>query len=240
MQTFTTRANGFPAIRKKVLMRMLPVFAITFSVAVGISLFQQSDNKETMQSVLMGYMVGGLLIFGGRVFMEIKKRRKIYDTYSLTIDDLQIVREQHNTPAITTYLDNVTDIIKLKDGSFIIKGKQSTTQITVPAQMDNYDQLEQALNQIKPVTTDTSSLLGAKLRAFLFLPIFGSLLIINNVENKVVVAIAAFVAVGLVLWNFITVQRNKNIDRVSKNMSWISMLVLVAVVAAAWLRLTAE
>lgn len=238
MHTFTTRANGFPAIRKKVLQRLLPVFLITLTAGIVFNFYKKSEGEDFM-NVIFYYLVGGLCVFCWRIYREISKRRKIYETYSLTIDDFSITREQHNTPSITTYLDNVTEIIKNKDGSFIIKGKQAGELIGVPAQMENYTELEQLLNQIKPVTTNTKALLGMRLRALLFIPMAALLITVNTVENKMVIAAAAPLAAVLVIWNLVTVQRNRNIDHTTKNTSWIMLLVLASIIAVAYMKLTA-
>ena len=239
MNSFTTRSGGFPGIRKKILRRMLPVFLVTIAAGTSISLYKSGNDTYSAMNVIYYYIIGGLILFCWRVYREISKRKKIYETYTLMIDDFSITREQHNTPAITTYIDNVTDIVKNKDGSFIIKGKSASEIIGVPAQMDNYDELERLLNQIKPVTADTKSLRGLKMRAWLTLVGVALMIVVNAVNNKTVVAIAAPVAVVVLGWNFIAVQRNKNVDHTSKKMSWIMLLVIASIIASAYMKLTA-
>ena len=239
MQVFTVRPDGFARIRKKMLWRLVPFFlGLIIILLVATSFYQLGSFGFAMSSELY-FPIVVAIFFGWRLYREVSKQKKIYETYTLTIDDFSITREQHNTPPFTIYIDNVTDIIKNKHAAFIIKGKSAAEIIVVPSQMDNYDELEGLLNTIKPITTDTKSLRSLKVRALLAITGIVLMIVVNVVDNKIVIAIVAPVAVGLLTWNFIAVQKNKNIDHTAKRFSWIMLLVIALTIVAAYMKLTA-
>jgi hypothetical protein len=132
----------------------------------------------------------------------------------------------------------VQEIVKHKNGSFTIRGKESQNLIIVPAQIDNYEQLEISLQQIHPITTKAKGAYKQKIQALLSIVAVGSMICVYTVMNKVLVGIAGTLFAVLSIWGLITIQRSKNIDRKSKNMMWISLIVILSVIGVTIMKLS--
>jgi len=160
-------------------------------------------------------------------------------SYQLTISENTIVREQLNTPDIFIYHAEVLEIVQHKNGNLSIKGSRNNGTIIIPAQIDNYTQLQTTLQEIHPISTKGKH---PALRVLQYLLAFAGIAPMIGVyvsNNKVVVGIAGTLFTALMTWFLITAQRDKNLDRKTKNWAWVVLLVMASVIAVTIMKLTA-
>ena len=156
----------------------------------------------------------------------------------MTITNNLITREQLNTPTISIYFNDIKEIVKHKNGGFTIKGKQTVDLIVIPVQIDNYSQLETALQKIQPlVVKDKVSFMG-RYQSLIGLVTVGLMLCVYTVNNKIVVALTGGALVALMVWSFIKIRSSKNVDSKTKRSVWWVVLVLASVIAVMIFKLT--
>jgi hypothetical protein len=238
MQTFKLRPNGFDEIKKKLLIRSIPPTIVTMIIGGTIS-YTNAKNTPTDA----GYYITIIVIFLGvtvfSLWRGIRKQRALSESYTLSISDSLIVREQLNTPDISIQLSEVQEIVKYPKGGFSIKGSRNNGMIMIPVQIDNYSQLETTLQQIHPITTKSNSSVLQKFRFLLTIMSLGLMLCVFTVNNKIVVGIAGPLCTALIIWSLIRVQTDKNTDRKTKNRMWISLLVIASIIGVTIMKLTA-
>ncbi|MES1225687.1 MAG: hypothetical protein ABUT20_59970 [Bacteroidota bacterium] len=226
MQEFKIKQEGLKEIQHLAIKKAVPLFIIVIAVVIAVNLFQSKDKELDIYVLLIALPLAGLLI-GFSFYRGLKRQRKLLESFTLTLTENMIMREQLNTPPIGIYLKEVTEITKHTNGTFMIRGTDKRDLICVPRQIEKYTQLEIELNRIKPVRLKTSR---SFLQRFYFLPgllFIGSMITVYIATNKVAVAIAGFIFVGLAVWVIVTVQRSKNVNsRAKRGMWW--MLFLVA------------
>jgi hypothetical protein len=82
------------------------------------------------------------------------------------------MQEQLNLLALTISNIKIREIVKNKDGGFVIKGLTLTDIIHVPAQVENAAELESLLQSLYPVTVKTRQSFSQK---YLLLLVFAIL-----------------------------------------------------------------
>jgi hypothetical protein len=239
MQQFKTREDGFKEIKKQLLIRTLPIILVAVTVGIVIGSVN-SKNKETDINILPFFIPLAALSVGFGLYRGVNRQKDLFDSFTLTLTNNLITREQLNTPTISIYFNEIKEIRKNRNGGFTVKGKNPTDTINIPPQMENYSELEKSLNKIIPITTKSSEPILQKYRSLLSLLSIGLMLCVYTVTNKTLVAISGTLLVGLMTWSFYEVRKSKNIDSKTKQVSWWVLVVLVSVIAVIIMKLTGQ
>lgn len=238
MQSFRIRPGGYKEIRKKLLFIMVPIFLVVMSIVCVTSVINISGTSKTiyhpvstydlilaLTAFVIPFGVAGFVIY--RVLVRIKK---MYESYELQISDNLIAREVFNTPTVSIYLKDVQEIVKRKNGTFIVRGSKNYDVFFIPKQIENYDQVETALEQIMPVTTKSKKNNLQIVQLILNFILIGLLICVNTVNNKIIVATAGILFLGIMIWNFIQTQKSKNVDYRTKRFRWFSLILAIAII----------
>mgnify|MGYP003331580857 FL=1 len=152
----------------------------------------------------------------------------MYDNFILTIDSDSI----SCTPLLREAIDftwlEVTRIVKSADGSILIHGGTNNAIITVPAQVENKEQLIKRLNEISPVLDVQRT----------FLTIYGKYLIIAttiifliflNTNDKIIIGITGPLLMAAVLWSIIALKSNRQMAPGTQRKLWWILIPLTGV-----------
>ncbi|OQP48966.1 hypothetical protein A4H97_29210 [Niastella yeongjuensis] len=234
MQTFKLNTEG---LTRRILLRAIPTIIISLTFFFTIFIVQ-GGNVYVDATYYIFPVILILGTFSFSLWRGIKKQKVMAESYELTISDQLICREQLNTPDISILVTEVIEIAKHPKGGFTIKGSRNNGTIIIPVQIEHYEQLEATLQQIHPITIKSNSLFK-KLQFLLPFIVGGLMICVYAVNNKVIVGAAGSVLTGLMIWSLIKIQKDKNVDRKTKNRTWIVLLVLVSVIASIIIKLTA-
>ena len=231
MKQFKIRENGFKEIRKQIIIRTIPMTLI--AVIVGLAIFEFNPNSNSSSDInvypLIIPILVGALAFG--LFKGIKRQKAIYEKYLLIIDDSGITREQGNTPTIRLLFSDITKINKNNQGGFVITGKNVTNSIIVPAQIENLNQFENLLNENCSIPIGLSKPMLERLIIPIVLFVLGLMAITYISTNKILVSFSGIILTAIMIWSFIKIQTNKNIDKKTrKNSYWIIIVIFSIVV----------
>ncbi len=219
------------------LIRTLPIMLIAVTVGIVISSINAKDKAADVN--VLPFLIPFIAVaVGFGLYRGVNRQKTLFDSYTLTITNNLITREQFNTPTISIYFNDIKEIAKHKDGSFTIKGKDATDLIGVPPQIDNYSQLETTLQNIQPITAKDSVSFLQKYQSLTGLLTVGLMLCVYTVNNKIVVALTGTTLVALMIWSFIKIRSSKNIDSKTKRSVWWVLLVLASVIAVMISKLT--
>jgi hypothetical protein len=230
MQQFKIRPGGFEEVRKKTLIRMIPFVIIIVIMAIVINTIIRKKEEADINILPFALPVLVFVLSSG-VYSGISRLKKLLESYTLTIGNNLITRQQLNTPTISISFNDVTEIIKNNRNELIIKGKTSRQAIIVPAQIDNYGEIEEVLSKIKTVNTKSAEPIFIKYRTLFSLLTVGLMLTVYIAKNKILVTISALTLAALLLWSFYEIRTNKNIDNKTKQISWWVLLVLVSIIS---------
>lgn len=239
MEQFKIRQDGFKEIRKEMLIKAIPVSLLTVFGGLAISYF----NTNVQQSDVNVFpflipMVLGTLIFG--LYRGVNRQKEIFDSYILTLDGNSVTREQHNTPTITISKADLSEIIKNLNGSFTIKGNSSVNVIGIPAQIDNYEQLEKSLSAIGQISTKNSVPFLQKYPELLSILTIGLMAAVFISKDKIIVGVSGAFLLVVFGYSFFEVQRSKNIDSKTKRGMWLLILVTASIIGIMYYKLTEQ
>ena len=224
MRHFTTTKDRFHEVRKKVLIAIISVYAIV--VFIVLYLVNPSTAEAGYSGVYSLILTAPVL--GFTTYRTIKRQKKMFETYRLTISDDAVIREQDNTPTITIPKNSIKKIIRMSSGVYCVIGASRLNAIAIPAQIEDRDNLEQLLSGIMPITAKTS---GTALQWFYMaigLLAVGAAFMGLTSEDKIVFTISAITLCAVMLWGFVVIQRSKNFDRRMKRRSYIMIIPFVA------------
>ena len=241
MLTFRIKPNGYKEVRKKMLLWGIPsyllmvtiVLVITFSIdydrndQIKPDSYSNNDPYEWITWALPIIVIASAGCMG--FFRALRRIKKAYESYELTISENLIAREQANTPTISIFLGEVEEIIKRRNKILMVRGKTVRDMILIPAQIENYEQLETVLNEIKPITTKGKTTSWIQLQRLLGLVAVALMICVYTVDNKVVVGVAGALFTALFIYSFLQIQKSKNVDYRTKRSRWITLIVVLSV-----------
>lgn len=241
MHSFKIRPNAYKTVQKKMLFRGIPIMLIAAGIIYLVAVQSTGDNINDIKGAYnsdsyidwLPYLIPlvSILIFAGFGFYRgLDKIKKMYNSYELLITDNLISREVVNTPTVSIPLNEVQEIIKHKNGSYVIKGSKANDLFLVPKYIEAPEQLELLLNQIKPIAPKGKAIMQLKLLALISFINFGLMMCVLYFQNKIIVAVTGTLFVVLFIWNLIRIQKSKNIDYRTKKTRWISLVAVLIVI----------
>jgi hypothetical protein len=81
--------------------------------------------------------------------ISFRKQKKFLLSYSVTVSDEGVTREQLNTPPLSISFMEIKEIIKTPKGGFMVKGIDRTDVIHILYFIDNPDTLEERTKRIR-------------------------------------------------------------------------------------------
>ena len=225
MQEFKIRPEGLVAIRKRILFRTTPIGLVAGGIGVAISFTQNDiDNSWLMLAIVIPIMA---LFVSFGMYRAIKRQTAIFKSYTVTLTANLISREADNLPTVAIYLADIRRVVVHRSGSIVIRGKDPRAVIGVPPEMEDYEDLKAALNQIKPIEARRNDVLWSAYRMTVGLITIALMAGVYLLQNKILVAVCGTLTVGILIWGFIATRRNRNIDiRVKRRVWW--MLIVAA------------
>jgi hypothetical protein len=229
MTQFKIRAGGFNEIKRKALRTSIPVLFLALLAVIFLPELLRKDQHAPRVNtfpILVPFMAA-LLAFGMK--KGLNRQKRLFDSYTLTVEEDDLVREQSDTPVIRIPKKDITRITKGVEGNFTIKGSQAGYEIVVPAQIENHSELERILQALGPVTVLTSVPWLQKYSMLLMLAQLGLFALNFTSTNPIVVGISGVAIIGVMLWAFFVTRNNKNIDNRTARSSYWSMLVIIPI-----------
>gem|GEM_PF-5461625 len=198
---------------------MVGIFAGLFLVAIILpSIIRNDPDRWLLVPWILAVFV---VITVFTTWAALRRNRRSFETYKLMIDDEKIVREQFDTPTITIYKRNITDIVKNADGSFTVTGDNDLNAIGIPSQIDRYHRLEEELRRIRSIHSKNVKSFAEKM--FVPVSLFAGLLIAvtTMTENTMVDLICSGLLVTIMTFGMAVILVTKNVDKKTKRLSWI-------------------
>ncbi len=234
---YRLKPEAFIVARKRLLLGTIPMFIIMVLAFVVPHYFAgETANPIDEQQLLI--VIGLMAVFTPvSLFRIFKKKRHLYDNFVLTVDDNSI----SCTPLLREAIDftwlEVTRIVKNADGSILIHGGANNAIITVPAQVENKEQLIKRLNEISPVLEVQKTFLTTygKYLIIITTVIF---LVFLNTNDKVIIGITGPVLMGAVLWSIIALRNNRQMAPGTQRKLWWILIPFIGVAAKTILVLT--
>jgi hypothetical protein len=220
---FKISKEGYQKFARRRMRILIPIVAVIVLVIIFTNLYRAKADEFMYLAIILPLVVA---FFGFSLYRSSRKQMNLFLSYSLTVTDSEIIREQLNTPPLTISFMEIKEIIKTKRGGFMIKGRTSADIILVPYMIDNADELEKRLQTFAPITIWTRDPWRLKYRGLLlyFLGL-AALVTANTVNNMIVAGLAGLLAIGLLIWLYITIRRSKNVTTNVRRRAWICLVI---------------
>lgn len=214
---------------------MIPLMILVVLAVTLINAFSGNTIEVSTWPFVFPFLAAFLCF---NFYRSHKKQKKVLLGYVVTISEDGITREQFNTPPLSISFMEIKEIVKSKKGDFKIQGVDSTDIICIPYFIDNREALEECLQTLAPITINPKIPVYRKYR--LLLPILALAMMIwfYIATNKIIVGICGPILVGLLVWLFCEIHRNKNIPRNGKRVRWYILLLITCIIYVTYAKLT--
>src|SRR5687767_3362799 len=97
MREFTISPQGLKLLEKKLTRNSVITLVVVIAIVFVINIFIIGGADQTL--IYVGILMVGVMGFSS--FNNLKKHKKMFATYKLTVTDDRIIREMDGTPSIT-------------------------------------------------------------------------------------------------------------------------------------------
>ena len=164
------------------------------------------------------------------MWKSIKRHKKAWETFQLKIEDGNIERTQEGYPKIILPFSDVLEAVEGSDGTIALIAKVRSSSIFISPAIENRSELVSLIsgftthtirpakyNQVYPYV---GALIGLGLMATLILS-----------TNFYVIELSGVTLLGICIWGFVEIQRNKNIDKKTKRSSYVMIFLLFFIIS---------
>lgn len=236
---FKINKNGRKELQKAALKRTATLVLPLIIIVMLFNYYKGMEQSEDFTALLLTIPVIGIAM-GVGIFIGMKRQRKAFESYTLTISNQEIIREQLNTPTISISFADVKSIDRNSKGFSVRSTSSAQDIIWIPVQVDNNEQLGEILSEIQPIGNAVEKTFVEKYSSLLVILSSGLFIGTFISNNKFVVSVCGGLTLLLLGYSFYELQTNKNIDSKTKNMSWIILFVLISIAANIYFKLTGK
>jgi len=218
-QTYRLSPDRYKKLQQKINLSSVVLFLIT----VAILYLYNMDRAYNLRSAGISLTVG-IVLFGLRYTLGNKRRRKILESYKLTLTENELSCEQLYRQPVTISLNSIVSISKNANG-MLIKGFDPGSAITVPSSLEDYDSFAEKISAYMPVSGDEQGFWkksGPGLLALMQFILFIAFCVIRDRTWSIVTGI---LLLPFLIRNIIYLQKNRQASRLT--------LVLIILVTAA-------
>ncbi len=229
LQQFRIRPGTFEIVRKKRLRSILPIMFLAAAAGIAIS-YTTTKNLPGQVNTLPFVIVFLVVAFSFTIYRGLNRLRAMYESYLLTVDANTITREQFGLPPMTIHFFEIREISKSPQGYIIVRGREPSSVIYIPPELENFDTLETLLRQTEPFLPPQQ--LTFLQRNPLILPIATMVLmsVVFISFNKWLVGICGTLLLLVMAYSFYGIQNHKYINRRIKRISWWYLLLALVVI----------
>ncbi len=223
MKTYTVKPEGINPVRKR--MKLFGAAFLTLVLA-GVGLIMPD-----VPPVAFGITAILVILFGGLGFRRALKRlAETWPTYTLTVGDDYMVKQQAHYPDIRITRDEIKTIQKIFTGEISVKTRDWKKFIVIPPSLSGIEEVEKVLRQWKPIKevprarTLLHYVLPVLVAALFFAVSRGYLR--SGSPDPAVITAAVIVILGMNLFLMRTMKRIPNLDERSKPKRWRFILLI--------------
>lgn len=236
METLVFRLNpeSYPALRKKVIIKTTLLMLVLWG-AVSFMILKDGDEDGTA----IWFIAGMAILYGYLIFKTSKKRKKLYESYTLTIDEFSIMRKQDGFADMQIPLSEITTIEKNAENRFVIRGKSRAPleRILIPRQICDYDRVEELLAGVKPIAVNLKPDYWDKYSLWLSLIFIAPILGVYIADDKKVVSICAAITITMLVYSIFYMLKYKNTVKRWKRVVWIYPLIIISILVTTYFKL---
>lgn len=235
METYTVSKDSYQKLMKRRLRIVIPFIALILLIVIGGNLYTAKAGEFLPLVIILPLFMAFL---GFTFYRNIRKQMDLVLSYRLTITESEITREQQSTPTITINFMEVKEIIKTKRGGFQIKGRTGRDIIHVPHLIYNAAGLEQQLARFSPIIAakGNATPLEAYQGLFYLLGVAGFVASMS-LNNPLLILLTGLIAIGVLIWLFITVRQSKNATASMRRRSWLYLFFVLIIAFNLYLRI---
>jgi hypothetical protein len=201
------------------------------AVLVGAFGFRRPDDSLWISLVPLALIV---VAFAFTLRGTIAKQLRIQGSLNIIMDDVAITRYQASLEPVAIRLGEVTRVLESPGRWIRVYGPGSQQHITAPAEMSDYDLLRQRIAAVRaPEPYAHGGVKKFLTLASVFVPFIGLAAVMRSTDQLVVLAGGTLLILYFVYAAAVTA-RSPHVDPKSRRMSWVLVMLALALGVKMW------
>ncbi len=232
MKTFKLDPLGFKKARQKSLLRTIPIMLLATFAGIYISSIDQTNQTSSTSTVnVLPFVIPIIILAAGfGLFLGLKRQKKQWDSYELTIDGDNIIRIQQNVPTVSIKKENLKEIIETPIGDILIKTGLRANFINIPSSVHGREELLKILADFGQILSQPAGNIN-KLNIIMPIGVIVLMIVFYSSKEIMILIPTGIILFAGLLWSFIEIRKSKHIDKNTKRASYFVFLVLLPIIA---------
>ncbi len=223
MEEFRIQKGSFKEVKNTILLRRLALNLFLAIIIFAVLFFNKDNDPAFIQlPILLAIVITVQLVLALR---QLKKYEAVFESFSITVNDNEIISDQWGRDPLIVSKANITEIIKYDNGVIVINSNNPKSVI-IPKQIQNADDLEKLLLEIKSIRYVKRSSYYKILRTAFTLITISSLVLFFFTENKLIAGITGGISICYFLYYYYMTKKSKVKDeRLQRASVWIIVFI---------------
>ncbi len=233
MEKFKISEAGINRIQKRAIFKLIPVYILLLIGIIWMNIDMLNSLLENKLNYILPFFI--LIPFVIGYSISWKRIKNQLRSYTLTITNDEVIREQYNTPTIRHRKSDITEITKNYDNSFTIKGQFNNDLIGISSQIDDFEILENRLNQIKTVKIKNSNVILEYLKIPLSILVIILMGCVFKSTNAWLVIVSGIILTLFFIYSLFTIYKSKTIDNSTRRGMYFMIIPMIAILGRMYL-----
>ncbi|GEM_PF-2586143 len=201
---FKLDQRGFGPFKKKMVIRILPIYFLILIMVLFII-----GIEDVTFPYLMVLVIGALAF---ALYNQVRKQRKIWETFELEMTEDEMIRRQRNHKDICIRKNEVTQIIRIMNGGLCIKGKDRFNAIFIPGKLEQEEDLLSIISEIGEIKEAKESQ-GLRKLLFFMIPFMALMVVFYISENKYLITGSGMIIVAFMCYSSYALWKTKMFNK---------------------------
>lgn len=229
-QEFKLGEAAFVQMRRAAMFRVLPI--MTLAAGAGGFVGRQRTEVSTGLMVMVSALL--LAILGVSMWRGFRLQVRRLQSYRIAISPVGISCTQDGVQDVIIPAAAITRVTELSGKRLTVYGQTSRQVIAIPASVDGFDDVRQALaswHHIEPVEESALSRAGSTIAGVATIAAF---VLVFASDSPALVTSVGIAFIAALSWGVVATVRSPHVDSRFKRRMWVLILPAASVVARIW------
>ena len=221
VRTYRLRQEALAAEQARASKTIIPILVGVIVGVMLISTFLSVRSQTDDRSMWIVLGLSGCFVAYIAISIPLKNRRqlkKCWETYELEVGGDYFLRRQHGVNDLRIPFNQISKVERIPGRYVLITGDRSDRRIGIPEAIEQFPQVLAAVSAVALPSEQKTELWQKQIAV-----LAGGLMVFMTAlwsTSRTVVVPANLICIGLLVWGFIRLSRNPNVQNKTRKLRW--------------------
>ena len=225
MKKYSLNPASFSKIRKKIIIGLLPTYLV-LGVAVGFIFWGRNSLSDNSTIYLL--MLLFIFMFGFSLFNTLRRQKKTWNSFRLTIspESISLEREYHSPISIVK-----EDIVAIEENEKVyhVRTASKFNSIIIYKEIENKEEVEVLLREFKEITPTSTGKNWQLLQLVMVVLVITLFYLCLSSDHPLVSILSGVALIGGLSYSLFSTLKAKQLETRVRRMTWVGFIPLLVI-----------